>query len=1565
MKLMKKRMVDFYVSKDIINDGTNGRVEWTFKSQAGTYLSNQNANGSWGDVDYANTTSSANGRAWSPYLALDRMQSMAQAFADPKGPYYHNETLLGGIQKGLDYWFTVKPTSTNWWETGIGKQLRLAKIAVLCEGYLTAEQASNIIGTLDSSPNTVDGANSSWYNQNYMIRGLLLEDAQNVRNAVEAFNVLSNVTATVTGIQSDMSFFMHGKTNYTTGYGRSFARDMSFWAYVTSDTSFSYSKAAIDSLSSYLLDGTRYLVRGDVADLGMGMNGPEWPGYESSALTFYEDPLQWMQAANPKRAGEFASFLANIRSFGTSTGNGMDANNMTQWQTLVSSHMRKDYGITVKMASKTVKGGEWRTINPGGYNLLYWTPQGATAIQRTGDEYRPVYPLMDWAHVPGTTAPYVLTKDTNFNNPKTFVGGVTNERYGATAFDFNKLSTSGKKGYFFFDDEMVALGAGITSTNTAPVHTTLNQSLAVGDVLVDGAVIPDGTKKANGRWAYNDKIGYVFPDPTDFQVKHETKTGQWSDVITGSSTEPITKPVFSLWLDHGVKPVDASYEYIVLPDKTPEEVGSYAAVNPISILSNTPSVQAVRHNALGIAELLFYQPGTVKVKDGLTVTVDQPSMVILDESVTPVRISAANPETPGITVNVTLNRDGEKTTTTYRLGKDTFAGRSVTLNEGASLDDRGFDLAYSKGATASSSEGKQFASNATDLYRSSYWSSSASDNEWIYVDLQDSYMINKVRLNWHKAYGKSYKIQVSEDAVTWKDVYTTSMGDGGIDDISFGKVRARFVWMQGVQQGTGDGYSLAEFNVFEAVAPNLAEGMQAKASSSKAADVSPGNAVDGSMTSRWGSNYSDPQWIYVDLGSSQSIAKVMLHWESAYGKEYEIRVSDNTQDWKTVYSTATGDGETDEISFDPVNARYVQMYGLKRATTYGYSLWEFKVYGPENVERVPARLELEATPSSVAAGGQVSVTGAVYDSGDLPLSGVEVEITAAPGSIEAAKAVTDANGQFKAVYTAPSAAGDVRITAVLPASPAVTDTITVSVNPNVQVPARIELQAAPSSVAAGGEVSVTGAVYDSGDLPVSGVEVEITAAPGSIEPVIAVTDANGRFSTVFTAPPAAGEATITAAVTANPFVRGTATVHVDGVVQVPARIELQAAASSVTAGGDLSVTGAVYDTANLPVPGAEVEILASSGSLKTVKAVTDANGRFSTVFTAPPSAGDVIITASLTASPAVTDTITVSVIKAAPVPVLIELQATPSAVTVGGDVSIAGIVYDGDNLPVSGVEAEVIASAGSFNTAKVLTDANGRFSMVFTAPSAAGEVTITAVLTASPSVTGKINVSVNERSNGESGGPPGGGAPVIPPVTPNHPKDDPQEGTDTPDVPVPGHALADIGGHWAEANILEAAQKGIITGYPDGSFRPDRTVTRAEFAVMLAKALKLQNEEAVLSFKDADRIGQWARSAIARAVSLGLIQGDASGNFRPDALLSRSEMAVMLARALNLVPEARSAGFADDRDIPAWAAGAAAEMKKLGIMQGKGNNSFFPNNAATRAETVTVLLRMLAAKEQK
>ncbi|XID91506.1 discoidin domain-containing protein [Paenibacillaceae bacterium WGS1546] len=1614
MKLMKERMVDFYISKDIINDGTNGRVEWTFKSQAGTYLASQNADGSWGDVDYKDTTNAANGRAWSPYLALDRMQSMAQAFADPDDPYYHSETMLDGIHKALDYWFTVKPTSTNWWERGIGIQLRLAKIALLCEGHLTEEQASNIIATLDSKPHTVDGANSSWYNQNYMIRGLLLEDAQIVRNAVEAFNVLSNVTTTLTGIQSDMSFFMHGKTNYTTGYGRSFARDMSFWAYITSGTVFSYSKAAIDSLSSYLLDGTRYIVRGDVADLGMGMNGPDWPGYSSSALTFYEDPLEWMQTANPTRAAEFASFLDNIRNIGTSTSNGLDANNMTQWQTLVSSHMRNDYGITVKMSSSTVKGGEWRTINPDGYNLLYWTPQGATAIQRTGDEYRPIYPLMDWAHVPGTTAPYVLTKDGNYNNPRTFVGGVTNERYGATAYDFNKLSTSGKKGYFFFDDEMVALGAGISSTNNAPIHTTLNQSQAIGEVLVDGNPIADETMETNGRWAYNDRIGYIFPNPTTFQVSRETKTGSWSDVILNSSTEPITKSIFSIWLDHGVRPANASYQYIVLPNKTSDEVSSYSSNIPITILSNTSSIQAVRHNTLGIAQLLFYQPGTVTLRDGLTVTVDQPAMVIVDESAAPVRISVANPETPGIIVNVTLDRNGEKTTTSYKLGKDTFTGRSMTLNESASIDDREYDLAYDKGAAASSSRNNRAASNATDIYRTSYWSSNHSDNEWIYVDLQEEYVTNRVRLNWGEAYGKSYKIQVSNDAATWTDVYSTTTGNGGIEDISFNSVSARYVRMQGVQQGAGNGYSLYEFKVYEALPTNLAEGKPVVASSARAANVAAGHAVDGISTTRWGSQYSDSEWIYVDLGSSQSIQKVVLNWEAAYGKEYQIRVSDDATNWTPVYSTTTGAGGIDNIIFEPVNARYVQMHGIKRGSAYGYSLWEFEVYAdlpPNLAEGMPvaaSSVRASDVAASNAVDGLLSTRwGSQYTDSewiyvDLGLSQsiqrVDLHWEDAYGK-EYQIRVSDDATNWTTIYSTTSGVGGIDRIAFEPVKARYVQMYGTKRGTSYGYSlwefkvysALATVPDAPADVHAVGydrsaEVSFAAPIHNGGS-EITGYKVTawangeaVATAEGTDSPITVTGLTNGTAYT-FTVAATNAQGDSAASEPSNEVIP---LADESLVPASPANLTAAPGDRSVTLRWNASagsVTYSVYQYEGMAAP-------ADPGNWQMVQAsVTEAtytvtgltNGTsYAFAVKAVGAGGESEFSAAVTATPR------------APQPERPDRPDSGSGAGNGNDTSVIKST-DGTILIPSGragevsLDNEVILTIGAgaaeqelrieieklLSTANLLFDNETLVSNVFEiTKNMAGNFKKPIVISMKfdPSLVGdnqrvaifyydeakKIWIEIGGDVKGDRITAEVDHFTKFAVMAVGEKKDESGE----PNAPAP--SFTDIAGHWAKSAILSAAGMKLVSGYPDGTFKPNAAITRAEFTVMLANALKLEGTGSATAFTDEAKIGGWAKQAIANAVEAGIVSGYADGSIRPNALITRAEMTAMIARALKLSAEAdATTGFADDKDIPKWAKGAIEAVRVLGIVNGRGDNKFVPNGTASRAEAVTLLVRIL------
>ena len=172
--------------------------------------------------------------------------------------------------------------------------------------------------------------------------------------------------------------------------------------------------------------------------------------------------------------------------------------------------------------------------------------------------------------------------------------------------------------------------------------------------------------------------------------------------------------------------------------------------------------------------------------------------------------------------------------------------------------------------------------------------------------------------------------------------------------------------------------------------------------------------------------------------------------------------------------------------------------------------------------------------------------------------------------------------------------------------------------------------------------------------------------------------------------------------------------------------------------------------------------------------------------------------------------------------------------------------------------------------------------------------------------------------------------------------------------------FTDIAGHWAEGSIKQAVRMGIVTGYADGTFRPNHPVTRAEFTVMLAGALKLDGTGATLHFKDQDKLGAWAKRAVALAVQAGIVSGYEDGTFRPDAKITRAEMAAMLARALKTPLEANAqTGFADNEDIPNWARGAVEAIRRLGIIGGRGGNQFVPNDTATRSEAVVKLLRML------
>ena len=124
---------------------------------------------------------------------------------------------------------------------------------------------------------------------------------------------------------------------------------------------------------------------------------------------------------------------------------------------------------------------------------------------------------------------------------------------------------------------------------------------------------------------------------------------------------------------------------------------------------------------------------------------------------------------------------------------------------------------------------------------------------------------------------------------------------------------------------------------------NIALNRPATASSLENSGFPASNAVDGNTGTRWSSAFSDPQWLEVDLGSTQSICQVTLNWEAAYATAFQIQTSNDNSTWTTIYSTTTGTGGTQTLSVTG-SGRYIRMYGTARATPYGYSLWEFQVF---------------------------------------------------------------------------------------------------------------------------------------------------------------------------------------------------------------------------------------------------------------------------------------------------------------------------------------------------------------------------------------------------------------------------------------------------------------------------------------------------------------------------------------------------------------------------------------------------------------------------------------------
>ncbi|CAA0234737.1 polysaccharide lyase family 8 super-sandwich domain-containing protein [Tenacibaculum maritimum] len=658
----------------------------TFDTSVDTDLSAMKTDGSWTGIDYTDTS----GTLWKPFEHLKKLKKLAIAYTLSGSKHYQSATLFPKIQKSLEYWGSYTTKSTNWWWNEIASPKELGVILILLRGG-----ASKIPSTVETplltqmaSGRTPDkeglGANKIDIATHYVYRGVLKQDDTVLKKGVEQAFLSITLTEDEEGLQYDYSFRQHGPQMAIFSYGAVFLKEELSAIGLLQGTSYALQKNKLDVLIQYARNAVLKIFRGKYADfstVGRGISRKD-----ATKGTSFVKTIEKLKALDPTNAAEYDAAIERLK--GTQGADYMitDAHNQF-WRSDYTVHSRKGYSFSVRTSSTRVE----KTEHGNKENLKgNYLADGGSAIRVDGDEYDNIFPVWDWNKVPGITVPELATltlpAQWGVLGKSTFTGGVSDGKYGATAYKQEEYDTPAKKGWFFFDDEVVCLGAEISSTATEPVSSTVNQSLLKGDVTVSENntinVVGKGThSKTGANWLLHNKIGYVFPQGGNIMLSNQSQSGTWKSINDARPNTAVNKEVFKLWIDHGTTPMNASYAYIVVPNTADASAMQSYNQSNIVIEENTGSIQAVKHTGLDMLQVIFYEAGTYN-KNGITIEVDQPCIMLLKNiSTGAVEVHVADPTQKVAMINAFIEVSGVSNSRhlQFTMPTNSLAGSSTSL----------------------------------------------------------------------------------------------------------------------------------------------------------------------------------------------------------------------------------------------------------------------------------------------------------------------------------------------------------------------------------------------------------------------------------------------------------------------------------------------------------------------------------------------------------------------------------------------------------------------------------------------------------------------------------------------------------------------------------------------------------------------------------------------------------------------------------------------------------------------------------------------------------------------
>ncbi|WP_158542225.1 polysaccharide lyase 8 family protein [Pedobacter chinensis] len=575
---------------------------------------NLKPDGSWSNIDYANVQ----------YDPLRKIKEMATAYIRPSNKLYGNATIYHSIVNALQDWLDKNPKNKNWWYNDIFYPQAIGQTLILMRNGKTSlpdDLENALIQRMVRKLRAGDGANTSDEALHYLYRACLTKNKSTLDSAAKYLFEPIAVEDGKEGVQVDGSYYQHGKQQAIASYGRVFAGNSVNAAFYLRDTEYALPKAQLAILVNYLKNTFLKTIRGSFYDFNVRGRGIS---RKDSLNALVSEMVSKIKMFDPENSAYWDA--SGLRTSNQKTARyGVEPSHTAFWKSGYTLHVRPAYTFSIQAASARTL----RTERGNNENILgKFLSDGATNIQRSGSEYANLMPVWEWDKIPGTTSRDYSTdqgatiqKEWGIPGTTTFVGGVSDGIYGASTYDLNNDSVQAKKAWFFFDREVVCLGAGISSEAKETVTTTINQTWLRGNVI-------SGSTQ-NKSWTLHDSIGYFFPNGGNVKIKQQIQKGNWYRINQLQNKDEIKHEVFKIWFNHGAQPQNASYAYVVIPSISETEMKKYNA-NGIEILKNTEDLQAVKHIELDILQLVFHKAGALNTND-LLVKVDRPCIIYIKD----------------------------------------------------------------------------------------------------------------------------------------------------------------------------------------------------------------------------------------------------------------------------------------------------------------------------------------------------------------------------------------------------------------------------------------------------------------------------------------------------------------------------------------------------------------------------------------------------------------------------------------------------------------------------------------------------------------------------------------------------------------------------------------------------------------------------------------------------------------------------------------------------------------------------------------------------------------------